>query len=114
MSVHFEFEFSDYRTDDRSVLYRFPIMGSPDLEKLTQFTGSDDGPFMELREDIESDYGCHDFFGSMDPGNYTVGFSSQEIEKDQRLEVMTKWREFFEKSGYQVGAVEFLGGIGDE
>lgn len=114
MGVHFEFEFSDYRTEDKAVLYRFPFMGSPDLEKLTAFTSDDSGPFMEAREDLESDYGCHDFFGTMDPENYTVGFSSQEVEKDKHGELMSKWREFFEQNGYRVGAVEFLGEVTDE
>jgi hypothetical protein len=71
-------------------------MAVPNFFKLAMTGESDSDPYTIMLDDLESEYGVHDFSCS---GSETIGYTSYEVEVDKQLELMNKWRQFFLDNG---------------
>ena len=71
-----------------------------DLDKF--FSGEDDD--LELVQDIEADFGVHDFNGyTPEDGPATLGFLSYEVGRDRVDDLIARWRKGFTDAGLEIG-----------
>lgn len=105
---YFSFRFNDVHGDGHSN-YRFVIHLDFDSESqvglMKELIEGENDDFEELMYDMESEYGIHDY------GAYQkdfFGYHSDAIETDKHLEVMNKWKSFFEKKGFHCGSIDLV------
>lgn len=94
----FAFEFSAGR--DLTV-YWFALIG--EIDRARRMTEDSDGAFQARTEELEEEYGVHDFATS---GEHEVaGFHSYEVEPERWPELIGKWRDFFTSQNIGVGEI---------
>jgi hypothetical protein len=69
---------------------------SVDFKEFIDSVDSDDA-LLAYSQDIESDYGVHDWGTSPDPRVNAIGYGTYEVEKSKIAKLMNTWREVFVK-----------------
>ncbi|RYD39761.1 MAG: hypothetical protein EOP83_36290 [Verrucomicrobiaceae bacterium] len=76
--------------------YHFDFIGdATEIHRLREMVDNEEGAYGEMVENLEHQYGLHDFGTTGDAE--IVGFGSGEVDEDKHHELMEKWREFFIK-----------------
>ena len=86
----FYFDFFDGETE-KTVMYGFIMnMLSENLEEEL------DDSYDDKLEELESEYGVHDWSSSPNEAVSGIGYTSYEVEPDRHLELMGKWQQYFD------------------
>ena len=84
----FYFDFIFQETDTTG-LYGF-IFECKDMESRFESDA-----FYEKMNEMEDEFGVHDFSSYPDDGIYSIGFVTYEVERVNVLKLMIKWRDYF-------------------
>ncbi|MDX1641847.1 MAG: hypothetical protein R3220_09120 [Balneolaceae bacterium] len=94
----FTFDFDFFEFGQSNELWSFEIVAN-DIEALRSMIDEFEPEYEDQFYDME-EYGVHDFWGDDET---LVGFSSYEINPDDKFTVLQKWREFFINHGCECG-----------
>lgn len=101
MAQSFVFYFT-FREGDRGLTYGFIVSNRAPL--FTGLNALDFNEFTELMydavvDDLESEFGVHDWSTSPNLDIDAIGFTSYEVEPDQVLVLLERWRTWFVSKG---------------
>lgn len=97
----FVFEFSTLDEPEQFTTFEFAFLDKTDALRAWVVEQPDD--YFDILDELESEYGVHDFVTTGD--EEIIGFCSYEVEPSKWLEVMQKWHDFFASEGYTLGPV---------
>jgi hypothetical protein len=86
---------------DAIFVYWFPFLD--EIAKVKTMSADEAGDFQGRTEELEQEYGVHDFATSGE--HELIGFHSYEVAPEKWMELMQKWRAFFVEQGVPVGEV---------
>ena len=100
----FVFEFSHENHDegaDALFVFWFPFLD--EIAKVKSMNDEAHDAYEIIRDDLEAEYGVHDFATSGE--HELIGFHSYEVEPEKWMELMQKWRMFFVEQNVPVGEI---------
>lgn len=105
---HFDPTYLNQNAHDSDALtFIIPLYISKEKAQHFEEYGIYEGNFKEILDELESDYGVHDFHTTRFDGDFyeLAGYSSYEVPEDKYMELLTKWRDGLARLGLNPGEI---------
>ncbi len=88
---------------DQEFVFFFPFTDPDQITKIKMMTDEGHDAYEATNDDLESEYGVHDFVTSGE--HELIGFTSYEVEPEKWMQLVETWRTFFVEQGIAVGEI---------
>lgn len=107
MKFTFEFSDSDFEGKgwERPLTTFWFTVNPPFYYDSDEYYAWEDDQLLEQSQELEEEYGVHDFYGGSDDTDVQIGYGSYEVTQDKWEELIQKWHDWFIDQGFEPGEI---------